>query len=277
MDEAASAALAVRRAGRSIGRLNDVLTEPQRARRSGRASLHWPWLVRTWLQAMLILARFCCRQLRIPNTSSPFDARTAWQNFITSGWQAARSCSVPCPSGLAGGGGCGGSCANAAVPMRSVKTIVKTGVRYMIPLSGIRPLRSRALCHSLRLAVSFRKAIWSSKWGVATRDDTNRRAIIVSGSCFRGIVSGSCFRALLPGLAPHGLAAISLGVRAVSSAGRASALHAGCRRFESVTAHHASHPVSRKSPPERGFYCPTSERHWFSGANAPAPTARVGS
>src|SRR3954463_13450675 len=31
-------------------------------------------------------------------------------------------------------------------------------------------------------------------------------------------------------------------VRAVSSVGRAPALHAGCRRFESVTAHQPSHP-----------------------------------
>src|SRR5262249_62054897 len=41
-------------------------------------------------------------------------------------------------------------------------------------------------------------------------------------------------------LAPPRATAIKVRTRAVSSVGRAPALHAGCRRFESVTAHRPS-------------------------------------
>src|SRR5262245_35133582 len=41
-------------------------------------------------------------------------------------------------------------------------------------------------------------------------------------------------------LAPPRATAIKVRTRAVSSVGRAPALHAGCRRFESVTAHQPS-------------------------------------
>src|SRR5262249_60508879 len=43
-----------------------------------------------------------------------------------------------------------------------------------------------------------------------------------------------------PSLAATGAGAIWIWQRAVSSVGRAPALHAGCRRFESVTAHQPS-------------------------------------
>src|SRR5258708_5733592 len=54
------------------------------------------------------------------------------------------------------------------------------------------------------------------------------------------------------GLALRGQAAIWVRFRAISSAGRAPALHAGCRRFESVIAHHASPCGIRVAQPRGG-------------------------
>jgi hypothetical protein len=97
---------------------------------------YWPWLLRTCWHAAPIFVRFLCRQPKIPKTSSGLAFSSVWQNLTTSGWHAARSCSLPCVNGEATGGGCAGTCASAAVPLRSTTAIVKTDVRSMTSLSG---------------------------------------------------------------------------------------------------------------------------------------------
>jgi hypothetical protein len=51
-----------------------------------------PWLSSTCRQALLILGRFVCKQLRMAKTSASWPSvNICLQNRITSGWQATRS------------------------------------------------------------------------------------------------------------------------------------------------------------------------------------------
>jgi hypothetical protein len=98
--------------------------------------------------------------------SSGLAFSSTWQNLTTSGWQAARSWSLPCVSGEAAGGGCVGNCAKAAVPVRSAEAIVRTDaqwdIRYIIPpfFTGILPASCGSGCYPtfpFRMAARHRK------------------------------------------------------------------------------------------------------------------------
>src|SRR5579864_62506 len=87
---------------------------------------------------------------------------------MTSGWQAARSWSLPCWMELRTGGGCGGNCASAAGPATSRRAIVTTDMRSILPPEGIRPaLVVAKLSHSFFAGVSARVALGKSFWPAA--------------------------------------------------------------------------------------------------------------
>src|SRR5215470_14323241 len=98
---------------------------------------------RTCWQARLIFGRLACRQPRMPSVSLGLICNWVWQNRVTSGWQAARSRSLPWL--IAAGGGCGGNCwAVTAVAAASTKAIDNIDVRIMVPpFAGIRPVATR--------------------------------------------------------------------------------------------------------------------------------------
>jgi hypothetical protein len=147
---------------------------------------------------------------------------SCWQNRFTSGWQASRSSALP---GSFGAAGCGGNCAYAAVAAAIVKAIVKLVMRSMVPFPGLwGPPLSITDYPTLRRCGtrSERRPAWISP--------TRRKKVAPAFS--------------VSPLAPSRRRAIHLAARAVSSVGRASALHAECRRFEPVTAHHTPKTVS---------------------------------
>jgi hypothetical protein len=159
------------------------------------AAAYWPWLARTCWQAWLIFGRLACRQPSIPRVSLGLTCSWAWQNLVTSGWQAARSRSLPW---LAAGGGCGGNCWAAAAATAKTKAIDNIDIRIMVPLvphlraSGPSPLGKSYLifcphCRAARpllsgcaqtfAAVCDRAAttMWQRACASARCGDTSRR------------------------------------------------------------------------------------------------------
>src|SRR5215470_19672215 len=94
---------------------------------------------RTCWQARLIFGRLACRQPRIPSVSLGLTCSWVWQNRVTSGWQAARSRSLPWL--IAAGVGCGGNCCAVAAAAAKTKAIDNIEIRIMVPpYAGIRPV-----------------------------------------------------------------------------------------------------------------------------------------
>src|ERR1044072_2010922 len=135
----------------------------------------------------------------MPSVSLGLICSWAWQNLVTSGWQAARSLSLPW---LAAGGGCGGEVLAPAAATAKTKAIDTIDIRIMIPpIAGIRPVATRQiLSHtlpalsrgpgvSIGLCVSVCGPVWSPRnnnvarrlrqppCAVARCGDTSRRPV----------------------------------------------------------------------------------------------------
>jgi hypothetical protein len=84
----------------------------------------------------------------MPSVSLGLTCNWAWQNLVTSGWQAARSLSLPW---FAGGGGCGGNVWAFTAAAAKTKAIDSIDIRIMVPpFAGIRPVATITnLSHTL--------------------------------------------------------------------------------------------------------------------------------
>jgi hypothetical protein len=84
----------------------------------------------------------------MPSVSLGLTCNWAWQNLVTSGWQAARSLSLPW---FAGGGGCGGNVWAFTAATAKTKAIDSIDIRIMVPpFAGIRPVATITnLSHTL--------------------------------------------------------------------------------------------------------------------------------
>src|SRR6516225_6680272 len=192
----------------------------------------------------------------MPSVSFGLTCSWVWQNLVTSGWQAARSRSLPWF--IAAGGCCGGNCWAAAAAAATTKAIDKIDIRIMVPplrASGPSPLGKSylILCPRCRAARAFPSGC-AQAFAV--------RVVGPQQQC--GDV-----------LAPRRNAGIHLAGDgcldwAVSSAGRASALHAEGRRFETFTAHQSS-LASRATARQAINSWPTAKR---AKAAAPQPNGR---
>src|SRR5437764_3083006 len=129
-----------RNAGRLIGRPRAGASSTSQ---NLKAAAYWPWLARTCWQAWLIFGRLACRQPRMPSVSSGLTFNWLWQNLVTSGWQAARSLSLPW---FVAGGGCGGNVWAFTAATAKTKAIDIIDIRIMVPpFAGIRPGATRSI------------------------------------------------------------------------------------------------------------------------------------